>query len=132
MRISDWSSDVCSSDLMFVSNCAPKAGRPNPSWLACPPTMPGAERHPAWFCFRKRGRRVQPCMSIMLNSPQGGLMRRFRFSRSAAMLLLALVAGLCAAWAARQYLQDRIQLIEARAKVPMAERIVAAHDQIGR
>src|SRR3546814_19749819 len=44
------------------------------------------------------------------------------------MLLLALVAGLCAAWAARQYLQDRIQLIEARAKVPMAERIVAAHD----
>src|SRR3546814_15395769 len=67
-------------------------------------------------------------MSIMLNSPQGGLMRRFRFSRSAAMLLLALVAGLCAAWAARQYLQDRIQLIEARAKVPMAERIVAAHD----
>src|SRR3546814_4334990 len=97
MRSSDWSSDVCSSDL-----------------------------------------RVQPCMSIMLNSPQGGLMRRFRFSRSAAMLLLALVAGLCAAWAARQYLQERIQLIEARAKVPMAERIVAAHDlpagtrQIGR
>lgn len=55
-------------------------------------------------------------------------MRLPAFNRSSAMLLLALAAGACAAWAARQYLQDRAQLIEARAKVPMAQRIVAAHD----
>jgi hypothetical protein len=53
---------------------------------------------------------------------------RFVFNRSAAMLLLAVAAGVCAALAARQYLQDRVHLIEARAKVPMVQRIVAAHD----
>jgi pilus assembly protein CpaB len=53
---------------------------------------------------------------------------RFVFSRSTAMLMLAVAAGLCAAWAARQYLQDRVHLIEARAKVPMVQRIVAARD----
>ncbi|MGB3288673.1 MAG: Flp pilus assembly protein CpaB [Burkholderiaceae bacterium] len=55
-------------------------------------------------------------------------MRLLAFNRSSAMLLLAVAAGACAAWAARQYLQDRAQLIEARAKVPMTQRIVAAHD----
>ena len=55
-------------------------------------------------------------------------MRLFVFNRSVAMLLFALAAGLCSAWAARQYLQDRAQLIEDRAKVPMAQRIVAAQD----
>jgi len=50
------------------------------------------------------------------------------FNRSMAMLLLALVAGLCAAWAARQHIQSRVQLLEAQARVPMVSRVVAAHD----
>lgn len=55
-------------------------------------------------------------------------MRLPAFNRSMAMLLLALVAGLCAAWAARQYLQNRVQQIEDRARVPMVSRVVAAYD----
>ncbi|HUG58208.1 MAG TPA: Flp pilus assembly protein CpaB [Candidimonas sp.] len=50
------------------------------------------------------------------------------FNRSMAMLLLALVAGLCAAWAARQHIQGRVQLLEEQARVPMVDRVVAAYD----
>jgi pilus assembly protein CpaB len=50
------------------------------------------------------------------------------FNRTSAMLLLALAAGLCAAWAARQHIQNRIEQIEAQAKVPSAQRVVAAYD----
>ena len=49
-------------------------------------------------------------------------------NRSMAMLLLALIAGLCAAWAARQHIQSRVQLLEDQARVPMVNRVVAAHD----
>ncbi|PLC52556.1 Flp pilus assembly protein CpaB [Pollutimonas nitritireducens] len=55
-------------------------------------------------------------------------MRAPIFNRSLAMLSLALVAGLCAAWAARQHIQNRVQLLEAQARVPMVNRVVAAHD----
>ncbi len=50
------------------------------------------------------------------------------FNRSTAMLLLALAAGLCAAWAARQHIQNRVQLLEEQARVPMVNRVVAAYD----
>ena len=48
--------------------------------------------------------------------------------RSMIMLCVALVSGLCAAWAARQHIQGRIQQIEEEARVPMVERVVAAYD----
>jgi len=44
------------------------------------------------------------------------------------MLAVALCAGLCAAWSARQYLELRARQIENKAKVPMVGRIVAAYD----
>lgn len=59
---------------------------------------------------------------------KGNPIRRPVFNKSVAMLLLALVAGLCAAWAARQHIQGRVQLLEAQARVPMVERVVAAYD----
>ena len=43
------------------------------------------------------------------------------------LLGAALVCGLMAAWAARQHIQGRIQSIEAQARVPMVQRIVAAY-----
>jgi len=55
-------------------------------------------------------------------------MRPFALNRSTLMLLLAVAAGLCSAWAARQHIQGRVQMLEARARVPTVERIVAAHD----
>src|SRR3546814_8251289 len=50
------------------------------------------------------------------------------FNRSLAMLLLAGVAGLGAAWAAKQHIDGKVQLLEAQARTPMVERIVAAYD----
>ncbi|MGB6104588.1 MAG: Flp pilus assembly protein CpaB [Pusillimonas sp.] len=50
------------------------------------------------------------------------------FSRATAMLLLAGVAGLGAAWAAREHINGRVELLEAQARIPTVERIVAAHD----
>jgi len=49
-------------------------------------------------------------------------------NRSIVMLLLAIVAGLLAAWAARQHINGKVQLLEAQARVPTSQRIVAAHD----
>lgn len=48
--------------------------------------------------------------------------------RSCIMLGIALGAGLLAMWAARQHIQGRILQIEAQARVPTVQRIVAAHD----
>ena len=53
-------------------------------------------------------------------------MRMPVFNRSVLMLLLALIAGLCAAWAAQKVIQGRIQQLETAARVPMAGRVVAA------
>ena len=50
------------------------------------------------------------------------------FNRTIAMLLLAILAGLFAAWSAREYLQDRARKLEDNAKVVMVERVVAAYD----
>uniref|UniRef100_UPI00334094C7 Flp pilus assembly protein CpaB n=1 Tax=Castellaniella defragrans TaxID=75697 RepID=UPI00334094C7 len=55
-------------------------------------------------------------------------MRRFRIPRSVVLGVLALMAGLLAAWALDAHVSERVARIEARARVPMAERIVAAHD----
>lgn len=49
-------------------------------------------------------------------------------SRSVIMLLLAVLAGLAAAWAARQHINQRVLLLEEQARVPTVERIVAAYD----
>ncbi|TAL83194.1 MAG: Flp pilus assembly protein CpaB [Candidimonas sp.] len=49
-------------------------------------------------------------------------------NRSIALLCVAAVAGVCAAWTARQYLQDRVRQLEANAKTPMVARVVAAYD----
>ncbi|MBB5214390.1 Flp pilus assembly protein CpaB [Parapusillimonas granuli] len=55
-------------------------------------------------------------------------MRLPALNRSTLMLGLALVAGLCAAWAARQHLHGRELELEARARIQTVERVVAAHD----
>ncbi len=55
-------------------------------------------------------------------------MRFFLFRRSMSMLALALAAGLCSAWAARQYLQEKTSTIAAQARVPVATRIVAGEN----
>jgi len=41
---------------------------------------------------------------------------------------IAVVAGLLAAWSARQHLLERAELLEARSRVPMVQRLVAAYD----
>src|SRR5690606_28899749 len=51
--------------------------------------------------------------------------RRF-LNRSTLMLTVAVVAGLLAAWSARQHIQGRIDHLESQARVPEVERIVAA------
>lgn len=48
--------------------------------------------------------------------------------RSGVMLAIALAAGLLAVWAARQHIQGRILSLEAQARVPTVQRIVAAYD----
>ena len=49
-------------------------------------------------------------------------------NRSVALLAIAVLAGLFAAWTARKYLQDRARQLEDDARVPMVERVVAADD----
>ncbi|MDT4819729.1 Flp pilus assembly protein CpaB [compost metagenome] len=41
---------------------------------------------------------------------------------------LALAAGLVSAWAVREHVQQRIQVLEAKARVPQVSRLVAAYD----
>ena len=55
-------------------------------------------------------------------------MQWLRINRPAVLLLLALACGVLAALAARQHIQGRIHSIEASARVPMVQRIVAAYD----
>lgn len=55
-------------------------------------------------------------------------MRRPQIPRSIVLGVVALAAGLMAAWALNTHVRDRVATIEARARVPMAERVVAAHD----
>jgi pilus assembly protein CpaB len=44
------------------------------------------------------------------------------------MALVTIVAGLLAAWAARQHIQGRIEQLEAESRVPTVSRLVAAYD----
>lgn len=54
---------------------------------------------------------------------------RVQLKRKTIILLsLALLAGVVAAWSAQQYIQERIHLIEEKAKVATVQRIVAAYD----
>lgn len=55
-------------------------------------------------------------------------MRLRIFDKSSAMLIVAAAAGLCAAWAAREHIQGKVQLLEAQARVPTVQRVVAAYD----
>jgi len=55
-------------------------------------------------------------------------MRRLMLDRTWLLLGLALAAGLLAAWSARQHLQQRVAQIEARGRMPMVQRLVAAYD----
>ncbi len=55
-------------------------------------------------------------------------MRKLIFSRSGALAGLALLAGVLAAWSAREHIQQRVERLEEQARVPMVSRIVAAHD----
>jgi len=48
--------------------------------------------------------------------------------RNVYVLAAALAAGLCAAWSVRQYVQGRIEQLEADARVPTVPRVVAARD----
>jgi pilus assembly protein CpaB len=55
-------------------------------------------------------------------------MRRLPLFQRGFMAVVALVAGLLAAWAARHHIQGRIDQIEAEARVPTVARLVAAYD----
>lgn len=55
-------------------------------------------------------------------------MRLSRINPSLLALALAIAAGLCAAWAARQYLHGRQLQLEASSRVATVERLVAAVD----
>lgn len=56
------------------------------------------------------------------------LLRHIGFGRSSVVLLLALIAGLAAAWSARQHIRGHVERLEADARVPVVTRVVAAHD----
>lgn len=51
-----------------------------------------------------------------------------RFGRSSAVLAIAALAGLAAAWSARQHIQGHVQRLEADARTPVVTRVVAAYD----
>lgn len=50
------------------------------------------------------------------------------FNRYITMLLVAGLAGLIAALAARQHIQGKVQQLEEQARIPMVDRVVAAYD----
>ena len=53
---------------------------------------------------------------------------RKRLGRSFAILAFAGIAGLAAAWAARQHIQGHVERLEAEARTPQVSRVVAAFD----
>ncbi|MGY6273662.1 Flp pilus assembly protein CpaB [Achromobacter denitrificans] len=58
----------------------------------------------------------------------GRLLHAAQRLRSTGVYVLALSAGLLSAWAVREHVQQRIQVLEAEARVPMVSRLVAAYD----
>lgn len=55
------------------------------------------------------------------------LISRF-MNRSTVMIMVALLAGLVAAWSAQQHIRGKIAQLELQAQVPELERVVAAYD----
>ena len=53
---------------------------------------------------------------------------RLKLNRSAMVLAAAALAGLAAAWSARQHIQTHVERLEADARTPVVARVVAAHD----
>ncbi|EHK64758.1 Flp pilus assembly protein CpaB [Achromobacter arsenitoxydans] len=59
---------------------------------------------------------------------KGGILRGAARLRRASVYVLAMLAGLVAAWAVREHVQQRVQALEAEARTPMVSRLVAAYD----
>ncbi len=55
-------------------------------------------------------------------------MRILPINRNAVLLIVAILAGLAAAWSARRYIQDHIRALDEQGKVVMVSRIVADYD----
>src|SRR5690606_9671058 len=88
---------------------------------------PGGRRNISICALCRMTARKAYGLSTLLKEPRLD-MRLPIFTRSFAMLVLAGVAGLAAAWAAKQHIDGRVQQLEAQARTPMVERIVAAYD----
>lgn len=56
------------------------------------------------------------------------MIRTSFINRSTIMLVVAVMAGLFASWAAKKHIQGRISILESQARVPEVERVVAAFD----
>lgn len=69
----------------------------------------------------RRQRPVGPAVGAMMRSGLQGL-------RKLAVPLLALAAGLVAAWAVREHVRQRVEHLEAAARTPQVSRLVAARD----
>src|SRR3546814_6387504 len=82
MRISDWSSDVCSSDLAF--RLTRSTTNIVPAWLVKPPRMP-FETQPKTHPNRKR---YLKCQTITPLSPAGALLDRISLIESSTVRLL--------------------------------------------
>ncbi len=57
-----------------------------------------------------------------------GFLPRGVAGRPATVLVLALLAGVAAAWSAHQHIQGHVARLEADARTPVVTRVVAAHD----
>jgi len=64
-------------------------------------------------------------MSILQVAPLQALRR---LGRPTIVLALAMLAGLAAAWSARQHILGHVERLEADARKPVVQRVVAAHD----
>lgn len=48
--------------------------------------------------------------------------------KATVVIVLAIMAGLLAAWSAQKYISDKVELLEAQARVETVQRVVAAYD----
>ena len=54
---------------------------------------------------------------------------KIRINKKATIVIsLAIFAGLLAAWSAQQYISEKVEMLEAQARVEMVQRVVAAYD----
>lgn len=61
---------------------------------------------------------------------KAALIRGVSRLRRAGVYGLALMAGLLSAWAVREHVQQRVEALEAEARTPVVERLVAAYDLV--